>query len=205
MLYKCLLIEWTLFWMKQTPCGYDTQSYHFILLVWLSTLADKFRNCKEAEHWSLYKFFNLVLQGLTVFGVVALVCLVPPVRFVQVGLGVYFALVVLLFGLVNFIIECGCSHWLVHAVRPCYQVVYYTDYLWTYRSIRRRAWNETLSWDWDFRFGWLFTQIYPWTFWGTRRFLVINWPRRPRSCGETCYRWPVHWIVRQGCRSCLCT
>ena len=77
----------------------------------------------------MYKFFNLVLQGLTVFGVVALVCLVPPVRFVQVGLGVYFALVVLLFGLVDFIIESGCSHWLVHAVLPCYQVVYYTDYL----------------------------------------------------------------------------
>jgi len=51
--YKCLLIEWALFWMKQTP--YDTMldSYHFILLVWLSALVDKFCSCPRGVNRTL--------------------------------------------------------------------------------------------------------------------------------------------------------
>ena len=33
MLHKCLLIEWMIFWIKQTPCDSILGSYRFILLV----------------------------------------------------------------------------------------------------------------------------------------------------------------------------
>ena len=39
--------------MKQTPCDSVLDSYRFILLVWLSTLADKFHSCKRAKHPSI--------------------------------------------------------------------------------------------------------------------------------------------------------
>ena len=80
----------------------------------------------------------------------------------------------------------GCGPWLVCIVHLCYWVIFCTTYLQTCQGIRRGAWNAMLPQDWGFGSRRSCTQICPWTFWGTRRLLVTNWPRQSRSCGETC-------------------